>query len=392
MSVHRRSAICREGYQYLLLMAFTFALAMIVEANLMFVVAGLLCGPLLLNWRWAVKALRRVDLRRRAPATVTAGEPLVVEIGLSNSRKRFGSWALRVRDQVCRADDSRPEKLLGPEVFFPRLRPGESRRLTYRGCLPQRGRYRLGPAKVSTRFPFGLVKRILTFSGSHDLTVLPRLGRLMPAWTVRHAEDIEGWQGGLRPTRAPGDFFGVREWESGDSVRWVHWRSTARHGRLAVCQFEKPRRRDIVLLVDLWQPREPDQDHLDNVELAVSFAATVVAELCARPGGSVVVGITGPTPVCVSGPASASLRQDVMDTLAVAQASDGDNLPALFENVMHQVAHGTRIWLVSTRDNDLEDECRFPGLRAGRHRQLAASGICAINTASPDFSEYFRAD
>ena len=85
MSVRRRSAICREGYHYLLLLAFTLGLAVLLEANLLLVVAGMLCGPLLLNWRFAAKALRRVDLQRRVPDAVTAGEPLVVEIGLSNS-------------------------------------------------------------------------------------------------------------------------------------------------------------------------------------------------------------------------------------------------------------------------------------------------------------------
>ena len=98
----------------------------------------------------------------------------------------------------------------------------------------------------------------------------------MPAWNVQHAEDVEGWQGGRQPTRASGDFFGVREWQAGDSVRWIHWRGTARHGQLMVRQFEKHRRRDIVLLLDLWQPSQPDEEHLENVELAVCFAAMVV--------------------------------------------------------------------------------------------------------------------
>lgn len=391
MSVHRRSAICREGYHYLLLLAFTLGLAVLLEANLLVVVAGMMFGPLLLNWRLAAKALKRVDVRRHAPQAVTAGEPLVVEIALSNSRKRFGSWAVRVRDHIRREDHRRSAQSLEPELVFPRLLPGESRRLTYRACLPRRGRYRLGPVAVSTRFPFGMVRRTLTFSCEHHLTVLPRLGRLMPAWNIQHAEDVEGWQGGRRPTRAAGDFFGVREWQAGDSVRWIHWRGTARHGQLMVRQFEKTRRRDIVLLLDLWQPAEPDEEHLENVELAVSFAATVVAELCARPGGNVTVGITDSVPVCVTGLASAALKKDVLTALAVAQATDADYLPALFD-ATGQITHDTRICLISTRDNDLDDEGRFPGLRAGRSRQLAVSGISSVNTGSPEFAEYFRAE
>jgi len=212
----------------------------------------------------------------------------------------------------------------------------------------------------------------------------------MPAWNVQHAEDVEGWQGGQQPTRASGDFFGVREWQSGDSVRWIHWRGTARHNQLMVRQFEKPRRRDVILLLDVWQPDTPDEEHLENVELAVSFAATVVEELCARSGGHVTLGVTGPTPVCLSGPVSAALRKDALEALALADATDDDHLPALFDEVAGQIAHGTRIWLVGTRDNDLRDEKRFPCLHAGRGRQMVASGISTVNTAAPEFADYFR--
>lgn len=392
MSVHRRSAICREGYHHLLLLAFTLGLAVLLEANLLIVVAGMLCGPLLVNWYFAARSLRRIDVRRFAPQAVIAGETTVVEIGLRNSRKRFGSWAVRVRDLIRREDLPQAGQSLQPELVFPRLRPGESRRLTYRVCLPQRGRYRLGPIAVSTRFPFGLVRRTATFPGEHSLTVLPRSGRLMPAWDVQLAEDVEGWQGGRQPTRAAGDFFGVREWQAGDSVRWIHWRGTARHNQLMVRQFEKPRRRDVVLLLDLWQPAKPDEEHLENVELAVSFAATVLGELCARPGGSVTVGLSGPAPVRVSGPASAALKKDALEALAAAQATNEDHLPALFDEVAGRISQNTQTWLVSTRDNDLDDDGRFPALRADRCRQLVAAGIRSVNTAAAEFAEYFRAE
>jgi hypothetical protein len=106
----------------------------------------------------------------------------------------------------------------------------------------------------------------------------------------------------------------------------------------------------------------------------------------------VTVGITGPTPVRISGPASAALKKDGLTALAVAEATDEDHLPALLDEVIGQFTHDTRIWLVSTRETDLDDQRRFPGLHAGRHRQLAASGISAVSTGSPEFADYFRVE
>ena len=162
MTKRRRTAICREGWSYLLLLAFVFAWAIVREGNLLLIVAGMLCGPVLCSWWLARVALRRVELRREAPRTVYAGEPLAVEIELANTRKWLGSWAVVVEDRLRREDDRDREQSARPRVFFPHVRRGESARRAYRGRLPRRGRYRLGPLKVSTRFPFGLFRRTLT--------------------------------------------------------------------------------------------------------------------------------------------------------------------------------------------------------------------------------------
>ena len=52
-----------------------------------------------------------------------------------------------------------------------------------------------------------------------------------------------------------------------------------------VRQFDRQRNRDLAVLIELWQPEVPTAEQLENVELAVSFAATLVAEAC-RTGGA----------------------------------------------------------------------------------------------------------
>ena len=54
-----------------------------------------------------------------------------------------------------------------------------------------------------------------------------------------------------------GDYYGLRPWQSGDSMRWIHWRTTAKMGRPTVLQFERQRNRDVALLLDPWLPAEP---------------------------------------------------------------------------------------------------------------------------------------
>ena len=50
------------------------------------------------------------------------------------------------------------------------------RQAAYRGRLARRGRYRLGPLRVSTRFPFGLFCHTLTLAESESLWCFPGWG------------------------------------------------------------------------------------------------------------------------------------------------------------------------------------------------------------------------
>ncbi len=380
-----------EGWYYLLVLGFVVTAAMLREMNLMLVLVGMMAGPLLFSWRLVVATLAGVEVERRLPPGICAGDLLVVNVELRNKRKRLGSWAVAVREQVRAEAGPGRGKVIEPTVFFLYVPAGKSRTAVYRGRLTERGRYRFGPVRVSTRFPFGLFERRIALDRPHVLTVAPRLGRLTRRWVNRHHEAFEGTQRReRRHSRATGDFYGVREWRTGDSRRWIHWRSSARHGTLVVRQFERQRNRDVAVLVDLWQPERPEPRDLENVELAISFAATVIADLCRRGGSNVLWGATRDEPHCVRGPASLALMQDALQELAVAEASSDDRLPALLDHALARVEPGAEVVLVSTRENDLGDARRFPQLWGEPGRRAMMRRIRAVSTAGEGLSEFFK--
>jgi uncharacterized protein (DUF58 family) len=391
----RRSGtrLCIDGWYYLLVLAFVLTAAMLREMNLMLMLVGMLAGPLLFSWRLVVATMSGLEVRRRMPSGICAGDLLVVNIELSNPRRRLGSWAVAVQEQI-RAEAG-PGRGQGsrPKMFFLYVPAGRSRDAVYRGRLPQRGRYRFGPLRVSTRFPFGLFERRINFDQTNTLTVFPRLGRLTHAWITRHREAFEGSQRReQRSSRIPGEFYGVREWRSGDSRRWIHWRSSARHGTLVVRQFEQQRNREVAVLVDLWQPKSPKSENLENVELAVSFAATVVADLCRKGASNVLLGTTGVEPECTGGPASLALLRGAMERLAVAESSSEDRLPTLLEHALARIEPGAEVVLISPRANDLSDAARFPMLSSDPARRAMARRIRTVNTATEELAEYFQAE
>lgn len=389
MSRYFQTTVTREGWYYVLIVALVFTGAMLREVNLLLILAGLLLGPLLFNWRAVGVMLRGLDVRRRVPQGVCAGDLLVANVTLTNRRRRIGSWAVVVEDQIHREGDGRRERPLKPHVLFPYLPARQERKAAYRGRLVRRGRYRLGPLRLSTRFPFGLLSRTVVVGGTETLTVLPRLGRLTQGWAARRLEAFSGAHRRERRHGLEGDFYGLRSWRSGDCRRWIHWRSSARRGELLVRQLEQPRNRDLSVVLDLWQPPRPSPEQYDNVELAVSFAATVLAELCRKGGSTLHLALADPQPACLSGPASAALLQGMMERLAVVEAQSDDRLPETLAHAFPQLDPGTELVLVTTRPVDLSDAARFGAICSEPVRRGLLRRMRSVDASSEDLNQYF---
>jgi uncharacterized protein (DUF58 family) len=404
---HRpHTTICREGWYYLLITAIVFFGAMVKEVNLLLVLAGMMMGLLLFHWQAIFVSLKGLTLQRKAPQAVCAGDLLAVSLRLSNTRPHFGSWAVTVEEQIERESDASGvdynqnrcnyslshDKPILPSVFFSCIPAGEERTGTYRGRLVERGRYRLGPMRISTRFPFGLFCRKITIGQSETLYVYPRLGRLTRSWLARRRTALAGADRRQRRPGPEGDFYGVREWRRGDSLRLIHWRSSARAGKLVARQFEQPHNRDVAILLDLWLPEKPSDAQRDNVELAISFTATVLTDLCRQGGSKAHLGVYGQQPQTLGGPVSAAMLQDVMKTLAVIEAGSDDRLPAIIEHVLGDIAPGTEIILISTRPADLSDSKRFAAVWSDPAFHAAARHIRCIDVSSDTLQELFVAE
>ena len=128
--------------------------------------------------------------------------------------------------------------------------------------------------RVDATAPFGFFSRTMEVLVDRELLVLP-----VPA----PIESIPAGATGDGPSvRAKGiDAGGVREWRSGDQVRNVQWRSTARTGRLTVVERDQVATGALVVLI-AGRTGDP------ALEAAVSKVATV-AGVALRRGTAVFI-------------------------------------------------------------------------------------------------------
>ncbi len=131
----------------------------------------------------------------------------------------------------------------------------------------------VGPVRSVRGDPLGLVRRRLRWTDGVELFVHPRLVSLDGA-ASGVLKDLEG-----QATRVISDsdlsFHALRDYVAGDDRRHIHWRSTARTGRLMVRQFEDTRRTHtaIALATD-----PSDYADADEFEVAVAAASSIAVQ------------------------------------------------------------------------------------------------------------------
>lgn len=151
-----------------------------------------------------------------------------------------------------------------------RLAPGENVEELFAIPTQRRGILKVGPVSVVRGDPLGLFERVHSTDEPVDLYVHPRTTRF-EGQSLGFLRDLEGL-----PTAdlAPDDvsFHALREYQPGDDLRHVHWRSSARTGTIMVRQYEQTRRSHFVIGLS----RSPHDYHdADEFELGVSVAGSI---------------------------------------------------------------------------------------------------------------------
>jgi uncharacterized protein (DUF58 family) len=192
-----------------------------------------------LAWLWVRLANRPFRAQRGWGDTEhVEGDDVPVLVELETSASVLPAAATLV-EQVGRLGEQR------------HLLTRHGRRLSVRYVLAglRRGRYAFDDVHVEVADPFGLERVTVPLPAPGALLVYPRLARLAQLFSEVGAHSHDGRRLLLR--RQSGfELHGVREYAQGESLRRVHWRSTARRGQLMVKELEDAPRDEIAVLLD----------------------------------------------------------------------------------------------------------------------------------------------
>ncbi|WP_405374891.1 MULTISPECIES: DUF58 domain-containing protein [unclassified Microbacterium] len=152
----------------------------------------------------------------------------------------------------------------------PRLQSGEQHEELFAIPTTARGVLSIGPVSVLRGDPLGLFERTNDRRQAVDLFVHPRTSNL-EGLSLGLMRDLEGLPD-QHLARDDVSFHALREYQPGDDLRHVHWKSTARTGTLMVREYEQTRRSHFVVALSTLPSEYRDADEF---ETAISVAGSV---------------------------------------------------------------------------------------------------------------------
>ncbi len=198
--------------------------------------------------------------RRVEPDRITAGQDSVAQLRITNSGRRV------LRDGVAleRFGDS-----IIP-VNIPELGPGASVDSIERLPTDRRGVFQVGPLVINRSDPLGIVRKGEWKASSETLWVHPLLHEVAP-FPSGLARDLDGPSSGEAPEGGVA-FQNLREYVIGDDRRLIHWRSSARLGKLMVRHNVDTHQPRSLILLDTRADSYTGDSFEDAIRAAASLA------------------------------------------------------------------------------------------------------------------------
>ena len=194
----------------------------------------------------AIWNLKNVRVTKSAPEYVFAKQDFFVELSVTSDAARFDSFQIEVTDAMLPRQDR--------GLIVPSVRPGDFARNSFETRIVKRGLKDKMQYKIRSSFPLGFFTVEKTAQWSRRITVFPR--PVIPDALRNYLETEmreDGVESMFKPDRE-GDFRSVREFRPGDPIKLIHWRATARVGKLLVREFDRPMPRKYTVLYHAYAP------------------------------------------------------------------------------------------------------------------------------------------
>ena len=284
--------ITKRGVGFVLVAIVLFLIASATNVGWVRIFDAVLWGMLLLSLLLQWLSITRVDVTRRLLAVVGTGafdgptedDAVESEVRLHNRWFWPRFFISLAYDAPMESPDSREQRL-----FVANLHGHGDVMVASRINCYRRGLHEFGPIEVQSLVPFGLFRKRKRKAAPLSLFVYPKVFAMQGMALIQNAR---GESQTARRSRAGQEAVGSREYHQGDPLRHVHWRNSARLGRLAVKEMEESADESVSIVFD--PGHDVGQGRETTLEYSIKLAAAVgVQALASGESVNLVAGRVG---------------------------------------------------------------------------------------------------
>jgi uncharacterized protein (DUF58 family) len=311
-------------------------------------------------------SVRNLVVHRKSPAEVQIGQSAVIELSVISQQK--------IRRPLIMLWDHLPPRLVNDSITpSTPIAPGTDQPVcsTYRFKPTRRGRYRWSKLSIIGTDALGLISSVKDYvTDTADMLVLPA-----PITVPFDVANAAGWgnsesEHGL--SRGSGiEPRGVREYVFGDSMRYVHWRSTAKTGQMVVKEFETGASASFAFVVQNQEGTEIGEGDRTTLELMCGHLAYICSRIL-RQG----VQVQFPVQETNLGKGTPAERErDILRILAEIEADSRATMASEVSRVQRNIMPGATVHLLLSIADPILPQA-INDLRRGGH-----SVVCMVYDA-----------
>jgi len=308
-----------------------------------------------LAWLLLTYFTAQLQLSRKMISRVTEGDNLEVSAGIRNlGFLPVFNFVLEDNFPCLEPDQAKKS------FFISYLGLKSSREINYDYLCFKRGEYRLGPFTVYFFDPLNLFFLKRTYVVDSAVVVYPQIFKIekFPPLT----KSVLPWFG-IETARSSGDddeFYGVREYKEGESVKKIHWISSARKNKLIVKQFQLQSFFGTTIVFNLEKIRNLGQGKECVAEYIIKIAASVAHYLSQRGVSIELLAHIGEIVHLPFNKGEEHL-ENILRILAVAQAESRISFREAFEEFARYIPNDSSLVAVIS-DQDYTDLPRMLSL------------------------------
>jgi uncharacterized protein (DUF58 family) len=263
--------------RWLIAIAVILLIAFAIQSGLLAYAAYVLLAVFLITRLLTKTGLNVIEAEREVSAEyLDAGQKLDVDVSVRNTGRVPIPWLLLEDLLPEQAIAQRPPRLRvkGKRLQIRVLRGGKATRIHYKLDDLRRGFYQIGPLVLESGDLFGLHRRYRVVAPPAYVMVYPRIVPLR-GYDIASRRPIGDVTLAHRLYEDPTRVGGVRFYEAGDPLNRIHWRASARTGRLHSKVYDPSSLTGATLVVDFHRESYPARGEPHRSDLAATAAASL---------------------------------------------------------------------------------------------------------------------